>query len=238
MVAATAVASARDDSRRLRRPRLRPPETLACVGAAMAAFWPGTVLSSTHLVMVSACLVPLGVRTLLRLEDLAGIPAPAEAAAEAARATEAYRTCYEHARSGLALLDLVTLPGIGADAVITHANRALAGITGSNRAESADLIGVSLVTLLGDGPLRTAVRRLAGGELSTWTGEVALNDHDHDAADVGVALHLVLLPGAEQNRARLSLTATRLDRPARTATAPAPAPAVPGSAPEPFPLAG
>ena len=57
-----------------------------------------------------------------------------------------------------------------------------------------------------------------------------------DVAAAGVRLHLVLLPGAEQNRARLSLTATRLDRPARTATAPAPA--VPGSAPEPFPLAG
>lgn len=236
MVAATAVASAREDRRRLRRPRLRPPETLACVGAAMAAFWPGTVLSSTHLVMVSACLVPLGVRTLLRLEDVAGIPAPAEAAAAATRATEAYRACYEHARSGLALLDLVTLPGTGTDAVITHANRALAEIAGAGPAGAADLIGVTLGTLLDDDPVRAAVRRLAGGELSDWTGEVALRDPDAP----GVRLHLVLLPGVEQNRARLSLTATRLDRPARTVTPPAPAGtgSTPEQLPEPFPLAG
>jgi len=205
MVAATAVAPAREDRRLLRRPVLRLPESLACVGAAMTLFWPGTALSSTHLVMVSSCLIPLGVRTLLRLDGVVTIPAPAGVAAEAARAAEAHRTCFEHARSGLALLDLVAVPGRCADAVVSHANRALAELAG------VDVVGRRLGDLPAgtDGDLlRTALRALTAGTLTDWDGELTLGG----PAGRSVRLHLVLLPRVGEGTARVSLTALPVAR--------------------------
>lgn len=48
---------------------LSPPALLAWPGVGALAFWPGSWLSPGQLVVVISCLLPLGLTTLMRLEQ-------------------------------------------------------------------------------------------------------------------------------------------------------------------------
>lgn len=187
MVAATAVSA--PPARRRGLARLRLPEMLACTGAALAGAWPGTPLSSTHLILVTACFVPVGVRTLLRLENTLIVPAPAAFYTDLGRTD--YRTVFDHTRTALAVLDV----DASGEARIHRANLAFTDIVGPalNPAgsEPVRLDPHRVFAATEAARLTQALQALHAAELTTWDGE--LTDEHGAALRVG----LVRLPGAD-----------------------------------------
>ncbi|MBK6871578.1 MAG: PAS domain-containing protein [Kineosporiaceae bacterium] len=196
MVAATAMSAtvSAPPMRRRGLARWRLPELLACTGIALAGAWPGTPLSSTHLIMVTACLVPLGVRTLLRLEEALIIPAPAAFYTDLGRTD--YRTVFDHTRTALAVLDV----DASGEARIHRANPAFTDILGPVitpvDGEPARLDPQRVFAAADAVRLAQALAALHAAELTTWDGE--LSDDQGEAVRVG----LVRLPGADAATAR------------------------------------
>ena len=191
-------------------PRVRLPELLACAGVATAAVWPGNPLASAPLALAATCMVPLGVRTLLRLEESIVIQGPAEARARAATVTEDFRRCVDQARCGLALLDLAPPGQPGARALVVQANRTLATLPAFS-AVGDGVAGHDLLDLLRPGldasadDLAAAIRALADGTAT---------EHDvviRPATTPDDALRLSLTRlDATDNAVRVALTVTRL----------------------------
>jgi len=176
---------------------LRLPEWLACVGIALAGYWPWTPGSSSHLVMVTMCLLPMGVRTLLRWEALAQVPEPPHSAA--APGAQDYRASFERALVGLAILEQ-SEDGM----TVVQVNRALHEMLGGDPA------GRLVTDLVDPGDLDGAAAALAGladGGLTAWRGELCLPRLDGDGPR-WLHLGLVPLPGQDGVPARVSLQAT------------------------------
>lgn len=212
--AVSAVSSA--PARRRGLARLRLPEMLACAGAAMAGAWPGTPLSSTHLIMVSACFVPLGVRTLLRLEnDLVVLP---PAAFHTSLGRTDYRTAFHHVRTALALIDLDR----DGTATIHRANPAFRELAGITAPEPGPLDPHRLFTADGARALDGALRLLSTGTASTWDGVVTAAAAGADQAGL-LRVGLVRLP--TEDGVRIGMSLVHLDPP--PPPPPTPAPEVP-----------
>jgi len=227
MVAATAVVSGGDapaaaihraEPRRI----LRPHQALACAGAALAGFWPGTVLSSTHLIVVSACFVPIGMRTLLRLEESLVAPGP-QARPEPPLGELA--PVLRHTRTGLALLDLPPTSQTGATGdtdeppaprvhLANPAYRDLAAATVGGSAETSfdpRRIFVSSAAAR----VEAALADLAAGRATTWTGVLGLTSRADGTRWVQV--ELVRLPDDEaREHSRIALSMVRREAAARS----------------------
>jgi hypothetical protein len=243
MVAATAVAAGGDTParslRRLRPQRLpRPSELLACVGAALVACWPGTALSSSHLIVVSACFVPIGLRTLLRLEDSLVVPAPD---ARPLPGPADLAPVWQHTRTALALLDLAPAPALDRARPglprVAQANPAYIELAGGLPAFDPHALFVPSAAAL----VEAALAALGDARATTWTAVLGLAAGADDPREPRWAqLELTRLPDDEAGeRPRIALGLVRREAPARSThgSAPAgwtrPAPATP-AAPAPI----
>ncbi len=187
--------------------RTRPPELLACAGVAIAFLWPWAVLSPTHVVIVLACLLPLGLRTLIDMEEAlmrGAIPAPAPLLTELA--DPGYRTSFELHQAALALIDVHE----DGAAVIADQNLAferLAARLGGEAPPAGDAPGPERVFTVADGVrLRTQLAELAAGRIESWQGTLELAPDP----DAGAELAQVLLSALTGPPARISLTLLRL----------------------------
>ena len=182
---------------RARSRGLRLPEWLACTGIALAGYWPWTPGSSSHLVMVTMCLLPLAVRTLLRWESLAKLPGPPRAVP--APGAQDYRASFDHSLVGLAILEQ-SEDGV----VVVQVNRALREMLGGDPA------GRPVTDLVGPDDRDGAAAALAGlvdGGQTAWRGELCLPRLDGDRPR-WLHLGLVPLPREDGAPARVSLQAT------------------------------
>jgi len=228
MVAATAVAVGGDAPAgvvRRARPRrmLRPHELLACAGAAMVGFWPGTTLSSTHLIVVSACFVPIGLRTLLRLEESVTIPVPN---ANHVPSLVELGPVLRHTRTGLALLDLgsasdgAALPRVHQANPAYHELAATAAVgadTGEEHFDPRQLFVASAAARI-----EAALADLGAGHTTAWTGVLGLSGRCDGHR--WVQLELVRLPDDEAGQhPRIALSMVRRDAPAQQPNGCAPA---------------
>jgi hypothetical protein len=209
MVVATATAqtstspASRSLSRRLRR--LRLDELLACAGAGTALFWPGDAGSSTQLIIVAVCFVPVGVRTLLHLEASLVVPPPAAFHTELGHPD--YRTAFQHTRTALALLDA------GHDGlVVRHANPAFDLLCPGGFHPAA------LFTAADAAAITSAVTEILGGRSATWDTPAILRGTGEQDDAAWVQIGLTRLPRGHGGEAtRISLSMVRIAPPAGSA---------------------
>lgn len=194
---------------------LRLPEYLACVGIALVGWWPGERLSSTQLILVTLCLSPLAVRTLLRWEewasppyglpttDAAGRPAQLSPQAGAAdvESSDSYRTSFERALVALAILEVD-----GSAVQVVQANLALRDLVG----EVPEGTPLTALVRPRDRVLaHTAALALAEGRLDAWRGVLAVTPAGGTPDDepLWLQVSLVALPARPNTPRRLSLQA-------------------------------
>jgi hypothetical protein len=207
MVVATAAAHSTPtaSAARRHRRRLRADELLACAGAGLALFWPGTVGSSAYLIMVSACFVPVGVRTLLQLEaGLIPPPVPPAASPNAEPGRPDDGAIVRHTRTALALIDVTT-----EGTVVRRANPAFRTLCPGGFDPPSLFVPDDAVAV------DSALERVRAGRFDVWDAATALSAPEEGGRIRWLQVGLTPLPEAATSGTwRVALSLTRIDPPA------------------------